>query len=249
MQETYRLVVRRGPQPNQAYDLTKDISTLGRDITNDIVINDREVSRHHMRITRGVDGHTVEDLGSTNGTFINGKRLSGVTSLQNGDIIGLGETVTLAFELARTQSTLPSSPPPVASAPASQSESAQDYSPYQPPQPQAQQSYQPQPQNQYQPTPSYQHEEPPSYSPSPPPAPSYSVPQAPPVAGYEYDPYAIREDEGSGVLRWFLFGCLGLLLVCCCVTVLGLVVIDQMNLWCDVPIITNIVEALGLQTC
>jgi hypothetical protein len=75
------------------------------------------------------------------------------------------------------------------------------------------------------------------------------VPQAPPVAGYEYDPYAIREDEGSGVLRWFLFGCLGLLLVCCCVTVLGLVVIDQMNLWCDVPIITNIVEALGLQTC
>ena len=67
-----RLVVRRGPQPNQTYDLSKDVLSLGRDITNDIVINDPEVSRHHCRLTRTPGGYTIEDLGSTNGTFITG---------------------------------------------------------------------------------------------------------------------------------------------------------------------------------
>ena len=36
--DSFRLIVRRGPQPNQSYELNKDIVTLGRDITNDIVI-------------------------------------------------------------------------------------------------------------------------------------------------------------------------------------------------------------------
>src|SRR5215207_5002524 len=96
--DSFRLIVRRGPQPNQTYDLNKDIVTLGRDITNDIVINDPEVSRHHMRMTRGAGGFTIEDLGSTNGTFINGQRLTGARPMRPGDMIGLGETVTLAYE-------------------------------------------------------------------------------------------------------------------------------------------------------
>ena len=73
----FRLVVRRGPQPNQVYELNKDVIALGRDITNDIVINDPEVSRHHCRMTRSTAGYTLEDLGSTNGTFVNGQRLTG----------------------------------------------------------------------------------------------------------------------------------------------------------------------------
>ncbi|MDX2161633.1 MAG: FHA domain-containing protein [bacterium] len=97
--ESFRLVVRRGPQPNQTYELNKDIITLGRDITNDIVINDPEVSRHHMRMTRGPGGFTIEDLGSTNGTFVNGQRVTGARPLRNGDMIGLGETVTLGYEM------------------------------------------------------------------------------------------------------------------------------------------------------
>jgi len=95
---SFRLIVRRGPQPNQIYDLNKDIITLGRDITNDIVINDPEVSRHHGRLTRGGGGYTLEDLGSTNGTFVNGQRLTGARPLSGGDVIGLGETVTLSYE-------------------------------------------------------------------------------------------------------------------------------------------------------
>ncbi len=98
---SFRLIVRRGPQPNQIYELDKSISTLGRDITNDIVINDPEVSRHHCRLTQGGGGFTIEDLGSTNGTFINGQRLTGARPLTPGDMVGLGETVTLAYEFGR----------------------------------------------------------------------------------------------------------------------------------------------------
>ncbi|NDJ85099.1 MAG: FHA domain-containing protein [Chloroflexi bacterium] len=94
----FRLVVRRGPQPNQVYELTQDANTIGRDMNNEITINDPEVSRHHCRLTRGPSGFTIEDLGSTNGTFVSGRRLTGSQPLNPGDLIGLGETVTLAYE-------------------------------------------------------------------------------------------------------------------------------------------------------
>lgn len=99
---SYRLIVRRGPQPNQQYELTRDTVTIGRDITNDIVINDPEISRHHSRLIRTPSGYTIEDLRSTNGTFVNRQRLSGPYQLSSGDLIGLGETVTLAFEVYGT---------------------------------------------------------------------------------------------------------------------------------------------------
>src|SRR5258707_15583210 len=95
---TFRLIVRRGPQPNQIYELNKDIITLGRDITNDIVINDPEVSRHHCRLTRGGGGDTMEDLGSTNGTFFNRQRLTGGRPLFCGVMGGVGETAPPNYE-------------------------------------------------------------------------------------------------------------------------------------------------------
>ncbi len=96
---TYRLVVRRGPQPNQQFLLTRDTVTLGRDITNDIVINDPEVSRHHARLIRTPSGYTFEDLRSTNGSFVNRQRLSTPYQMSNGDLVGLGETITLVYEV------------------------------------------------------------------------------------------------------------------------------------------------------
>jgi predicted component of type VI protein secretion system len=94
----YRLVVRRGPQPNQQYVLTRETVTIGRDITNDVVINDPEISRHHTRLIRTPGGYTAEDLKSTNGTFVNRQRINAPYQLSNGDLVGLGETVTLSFE-------------------------------------------------------------------------------------------------------------------------------------------------------
>lgn len=253
--DSFRLVVRRGPQPNQSFELNKDIITLGRDITNDIVINDPEVSRHHLRLTRGAGGFTIEDLGSTNGTFINGQRLSGARPLNNGDMVGLGETVTLGYERVRAAGSpgTPGQAQATAPHPISQPQQPQQQSPYQPPAAGQQQPapYSPsyaeqQPQQPY----SQQQQQQPSYY--SPPA-SYTPPPGPPAAGYEYDPYAIREDEPRSTMRWVVIGCAGLTLFCCCGTVVGLVIIDTMNLWYDIPIVRElagvlepIARALGL---
>jgi hypothetical protein len=228
--DSFRLVVRRGPQPNQTYDLNKDIVTIGRDITNDIVINDPEVSRHHLRFTRGGGGFTIEDLGSTNGTFINGQRLTGAKPLNNGDMIGLGETVTLAYERAQ----------PAAGAEEDVFARPGPASPYAPPAQQQQQQPEPaQPQPQPAPPPY-------SYSGAPQ-QPAYEAPpQAPPGYGGEYDPYATRDEEPrNNTVRWIIIGCIGLSFFCCCATVTGLFVIDQACLWDDIPILSNILNALG----
>jgi hypothetical protein len=235
--ESFRLVVRRGPQPNQVYDLNKDIVTLGRDITNDIVINDPEVSRHHLRITRGAGGYTLEDLGSTNGTFINGQRLTGARPLRPGDMVGLGETVTLAYEIAGMASA-GGADMPGATAP-----NVAQQRPMSPPAPMPQPTYAP-------PPPSYS--PPPSpyggYSPSPQPQPVYGAPQqagAAPGAGYDYDPYAVREEEPQNTTRLILIGCGVLSLLCCCGTIAAGFLIDANCLWFDIPLLGDILRALG----
>jgi hypothetical protein len=93
-----RLIVRTGPNPGTVFDLTKEVTMLGRDVTNDIPLGDAEISRQHSRLTRTPGGMVLEDLGSTNGTFVNGERLTSPRVLQSGDLLGLGENVTLTFE-------------------------------------------------------------------------------------------------------------------------------------------------------
>lgn len=95
----FRLVVRRGPQPNQQFELNRDKITIGRDVTNDVIISDPEISRHHARLVRTANGYAIEDLRSTNGTFVNRQRISSPHQLYDGDVIGLGETVTLTYEV------------------------------------------------------------------------------------------------------------------------------------------------------
>jgi predicted component of type VI protein secretion system len=96
-----RLVMRRGPQVDRAFPILKDVVMIGRDAANDIIIADPEVSRHHSRIVQQPNGMlTIEDLGSTNGTYVNGARLVSSQALTPGDTIGLGETVVLQFQAA-----------------------------------------------------------------------------------------------------------------------------------------------------
>jgi hypothetical protein len=96
----FYLVVRRGPGLNMMYQLDKNIVTLGRDGANDIHIDDPEVSRYHLRLHWAGSGYSVEDLGSTNGTRINGgQRVSGQVELSPGNALMLGDTIILSYEV------------------------------------------------------------------------------------------------------------------------------------------------------
>ncbi|MDX1686518.1 MAG: FHA domain-containing protein [Candidatus Promineifilaceae bacterium] len=97
----YKLTVRKGPQQGQAYPLVSSMVTIGRDPMADIVIADPEVSRQHARLTRTAEGYEIQDLGSTNGTFVDGQRLTGdPVRLESGQAISMGTNVTLIFEAA-----------------------------------------------------------------------------------------------------------------------------------------------------
>ena len=76
--------------------LDQGVTVIGRSSGCDIVVDDPNVSRRHAEIRRMGEGYSLVDLGSTNGTEVNGQRV-GETSLMNGDVIGVG-TTRLTFE-------------------------------------------------------------------------------------------------------------------------------------------------------
>ncbi|MER3409828.1 MAG: FHA domain-containing protein [Thermoleophilia bacterium] len=95
-----RLVVVSGPQAEDGRALVLDAAslTIGRGLDNDLVLDqDRFASLVHARVQPRPDGVWIEDAGSTNGTYVNGERLSQPRRLQPGDVIRLGET-DLRFE-------------------------------------------------------------------------------------------------------------------------------------------------------
>ncbi len=71
--------------------------TIGRAADNDIVIDDNTVSRHHARLDMQASTYILTDLGSANGTWVNGRRLSAPVVLQAGDSIRFGERAVFAF--------------------------------------------------------------------------------------------------------------------------------------------------------
>ena len=106
MTDSSRLVMSQGPEPGQTFILDQASTALGRDPGTDIVISDPQVSRQHARIDRRGDLTVIEDMGSTNGTFVNGVRLTSPHTLVNGDVINLGDTVTFTYhgpEIAATK--------------------------------------------------------------------------------------------------------------------------------------------------
>jgi pSer/pThr/pTyr-binding forkhead associated (FHA) protein len=87
------------PTPGRSFDLDA-ITTLGRDVNNAIVIDDPFASFEHAVLTYRGRGWYVEDLGSTNGTFVNGRAVAAVAPLGFGDEIAIGQ-VRLRLERAR----------------------------------------------------------------------------------------------------------------------------------------------------
>ena len=98
-----RFVIQNGPRAGDEYLVRKPNTLIGRHESCDIVVNDPLVSRRHCQITWDGIYCTVEDLGSTNGTFINGLRLIEAYVLRPGDDLQIAN-VTLNF--ADPQATL-----------------------------------------------------------------------------------------------------------------------------------------------
>jgi hypothetical protein len=101
--ELGRLVVVASPagEPAAGTTLPLDaITTLGRDVNNAIVVDDQFVSTDHAILTFRGRTWYVEDLNSTNGTFVNGSPIEGVEPVGYGDEIQLGQ-VRLRLERAR----------------------------------------------------------------------------------------------------------------------------------------------------
>jgi hypothetical protein len=96
----FQLVMKQGPAPGKTFELTRNELTIGRDNNNEIVINDAEVSRRHCRLLLQGDGYVIEDLGSTNGTFVNEQRVTGQRALHSGETLRVGDNVTLIYEIA-----------------------------------------------------------------------------------------------------------------------------------------------------
>jgi hypothetical protein len=98
--ELGRLVVVSGPtfQDGEVFTLDSHPLTIGRAVNNDVSMPDDEyASGRHARFEPRRDGVWVEDIGSTNGTFVNGIRLTRERKLAPGDVVRVGET-DLRFE-------------------------------------------------------------------------------------------------------------------------------------------------------
>ena len=98
--QSFQLVMVSGPTPGKSIQLNKPELTVWRDTSNDVVINDAEVSRKHARLVFRGTGYTLEDLGSTNGTYVNGQRLMGPHALLPGELILFGENVSMNYEVS-----------------------------------------------------------------------------------------------------------------------------------------------------
>lgn len=218
---SFHLVLKSGPGSGTEFLLDKAELFLGRDPGNDVVINDPEVSRRHARLLKVGDTYSIEDLGSTNGTFIRGMRLAAPVTLRPGEVITLGERVIVQYEVTgldmnatvavsrlaeapTQQPVIPQTPPPAPAAPA--------YPPQQ------------------QPTPSY----------TPPPSqavPSYA-PVAPPRATAQPVPPPVRKKKSGWLVA--LLVVLGVLLVFC---VIPWIIIEVTNSYCSLfPGIFNAIQ-------
>jgi len=94
----FQFVMRSGPTVGAIYPLEGELITIGREASNTIQINDAEVSRKHARLQYQGGKYVIEDLGSTNGTHVNGQRIMSAYVLRSGDVVSFGEGIVLAFD-------------------------------------------------------------------------------------------------------------------------------------------------------
>jgi pSer/pThr/pTyr-binding forkhead associated (FHA) protein len=97
-----KLVLSYNGEPVKEYELDKETLRIGRKSTNDIHIENLAVSGNHARILTILNDTFIEDLNSTNGTYVNGNKIT-KHALQNGEVIVIGKH-ELIYENASTAS-------------------------------------------------------------------------------------------------------------------------------------------------
>ena len=103
-----------GPLAGELRELHGEL-TMGRG-EGDIVLNDHQVSRRHLLLRPVGDVLHVEDLGSSNGTFVNGHRITGPVSAGNGDAINIGTSELVVQVTTPPEPTMPAPVPAPAGA-------------------------------------------------------------------------------------------------------------------------------------
>nr|WP_317987901.1 FHA domain-containing protein [Hyalangium gracile] len=115
-----KLVVTAGPKAGEEFNLEDEEYVVGRSTDNPICIQDSSVSRKHIMLRRVGSGWTVSDLGSGNGTLVNGEPITDETVLGNGDVITMGDSEVTFSDVANSTMMVaitpgPSRPRPAAS--------------------------------------------------------------------------------------------------------------------------------------
>jgi hypothetical protein len=105
-EDTYPVMLgQTGPLNGTRWVLDEETMIIGRSPDSKFVIADRQVSRQHAVIQKTEKGYSIKDLGSKNGTYVNGKKVEEQVLLQDGDLVQLAFALQLAF--IGTEATLP----------------------------------------------------------------------------------------------------------------------------------------------
>ncbi len=105
------ITILAGPEQGHIFKIARPSTTLGRSNTCEVMITDPLVSRQHCQILLGMGGISLRDLGSTNGTFLNGARVT-ESPLRNQDVISIGGT-RLRFAVEVSKETVDSHTPKI----------------------------------------------------------------------------------------------------------------------------------------
>jgi pSer/pThr/pTyr-binding forkhead associated (FHA) protein len=208
MTALFQLVMHSGPNTGKVYPLEAPEIIIGRDANNSIAINDAEVSRKHAKLTLQNSAYVIQDLGSTNGTFINGQRITTTQELKPGDTVTLGENIVLMYETSfdPNATVVSSAQIPKVVAPIRKPVST--------------------------PVPATT----PAPTPAPSPAP-VSPPSSAPVEVFSNQGPAGQPSKGAGSPRkkfpiWLIILIVIILIICACIGFF--LIIDQFSLWCTV---------------